>query len=68
MSEPIQLGIFGWPVAHSKSPVMHESAARALGISLTYEKFAVEPDDLVEEIHFKPAQATHSRQIVARDM
>lgn len=55
MSEPIRLGIFGWPVAHSKSPAMHVAAARALGISLTYEKFAVEPDDLAEAVRGKHA-------------
>ena len=54
MSEPLRLGIFGWPVAHSKSPAMHESAARALGIPLVYEKFAVEPaalDAAIAEKH-----------------
>lgn len=50
MTEPIRLGIFGWPVAHSKSPQMHESAARALGIALRYERFAVEPDRLAEAV------------------
>lgn len=50
MSEVLRLGIFGWPVAHSKSPAMHESAARALGIGLVYEKFAVEPTSLSEAI------------------
>lgn len=50
MTEPIRVGIFGWPVAHSKSPQMHESAARALGIGLRYERFAVEPKDLAEAV------------------
>jgi len=46
----MRLGIFGWPVAHSKSPQMHESAARALGIELRYERFEVTPDDLAEAV------------------
>lgn len=50
MSEPIRLGIFGWPVAHSKSPQMHESAARALGIALQYQRFEVAPDELAAAI------------------
>ena len=50
MSEPIRLGIFGWPVAHSKSPQMHESAARALGLELHYERFEVAPADLQESV------------------
>jgi shikimate dehydrogenase len=50
MNDFIRLGIFGWPVAHSKSPQMHESAARALGIALRYERFEVPPDDLAEAV------------------
>jgi shikimate dehydrogenase len=50
MSDPIRLGIFGWPVAHSKSPQMHEAAARALGIELHYERFGVAPADLQESV------------------
>ena len=53
MSDPIRLGIFGWPVAHSKSPQMHEAAARALGLTLDYERFAVEPGDLAAAVHRK---------------
>ena len=50
MSDPLRLGIFGWPVAHSKSPEMHESAARALGLELRYERFEVAPGDLPEAV------------------
>jgi len=50
MTDPIRLGIFGWPVAHSKSPAMHEAAAQALGLELRYERFAVEPEDLPDAI------------------
>lgn len=50
MTEPIRLGIFGWPVAHSKSPQMHQAAARALGIDLRYDRFAVEPAGLGQAI------------------
>ncbi len=50
MSDPIRLGIFGWPAAHSKSPQMHEAAAQALGIELRYERFEVAPDDLPDAI------------------
>jgi len=57
MTAPLRLGIFGWPVEHSKSPAMHESAARALGIPLTYETFAVAPDALEEAIRRKHAEA-----------
>lgn len=50
MSDPIRLGIFGFPVAHSKSPRMHQAAASALGIPLEYDRFEVAPDDLSAEI------------------
>jgi shikimate dehydrogenase len=50
MTDLIQLGIFGWPVAHSKSPQMHEAAARALEIELRYERFEVPPEDLTEAV------------------
>ncbi|MBW2719623.1 MAG: hypothetical protein JRD94_14070 [Deltaproteobacteria bacterium] len=50
MSDPIRLGIFGWPVAHSKSPQMHEAAARALGVDLRYERFGVAPPGLQESV------------------
>ncbi len=53
MSDPIRLGIFGWPVAHSKSPRMHESAANALRIELQYERFEVAPDDLADAVRRK---------------
>ena len=55
MTDPIRLGIFGWPVAHSKSPQMHESAARALGIALRYERFEVAPGGLAEAIRAEHA-------------
>ena len=53
MSDPIRLGIFGWPVAHSKSPQMHEAAARALGIELRYERFSVDQEGLAEAVREK---------------
>jgi len=55
MTDPIRLGIFGWPVAHSKSPQMHESAAQALGIALRYERFEVTPEGLAEAVRAKHA-------------
>jgi shikimate dehydrogenase len=53
VTDPIRLGIFGWPVEHSKSPAMHEAAAHALGIPLVYEKFGVRPEDLGTAIRAK---------------
>jgi shikimate dehydrogenase len=53
MTDSIRLGIFGWPVAHSKSPQMHESAARALGIELEYDRFEVAPAALAAAVRQK---------------
>lgn len=53
MTTPIRLGIFGFPVAHSKSPQMHQAAARALGIALEYERFEVAPADLAPQVRRK---------------
>ena len=50
MSKRFRLGIFGWPVKHSKSPRMHTAAARALGIELSYELFGVPPENLSEAV------------------
>ncbi|MGD8607418.1 MAG: shikimate dehydrogenase [Myxococcales bacterium] len=55
MIDPIWLGIFGWPAAHSKSPQMHEAAARALGIELRYERFEVPPEGLTDAVAEKHA-------------
>jgi shikimate dehydrogenase len=40
------LGVFGDPIAHSMSPVMHNAAIRALNIDYTYVPFHVTPENL----------------------
>jgi shikimate dehydrogenase len=37
-------GVAGWPIAHSRSPLIHGYWLKTLGISGAYEKFAVPPD------------------------
>ncbi|HWI54130.1 MAG TPA: shikimate dehydrogenase [Desulfobacteria bacterium] len=39
-------GIFGWPVEHTFSPMMHNSAFDSLGLDCVYVPFPVNPDDL----------------------
>lgn len=41
-----QFAIIGHPVAHSLSPLMHNTAFEALGMDCRYEAIDVEPDDL----------------------
>lgn len=40
------VGLFGYPVAHSKSPQMHNAAFAQLGLNFAYLAFAVEPERL----------------------
>lgn len=37
-------GIFGWPVEHTFSPMMHNSAFNRLGLDCVYVPFPVDPD------------------------
>lgn len=37
----------GWPVTHSRSPMIHGYWLRTLGLKGVYEKFPVEPDEAV---------------------
>ena len=39
-------GLLGWPVRHSKSPLMHNAAFKKLGINAVYVCFEVHPKDL----------------------
>jgi len=39
-----RLGVFGWPVAHSRSPAMHAAAIAAAGLEgWTYQRLPVPP-------------------------
>ena len=44
------LGVIGWPVAHSLSPVIHNAAFRALAMDRVYVPLPVEPDGLARAI------------------
>ncbi len=43
-------GVFGDPVAHSKSPDMHNAAFRELGMECTYHAFRVSPENLKDAL------------------
>jgi shikimate dehydrogenase len=38
-------GVCGWPIAHSRSPLIHQYWLRTLGIEGAYERFAVRPGE-----------------------
>ena len=40
------LGLIGWPVAHTRSPAMHNAAARAAGLDVVYVPLPVRPTAL----------------------
>lgn len=43
---PPSAGVIGWPVAHSKSPIIHRFWLGKLGLDGDYGRFPVHPDDL----------------------
>ena len=52
---PPSAGVIGWPVAHSKSPLIHRFWLEKLGIDGDYGRFPVHPDRLGEAIGALPA-------------
>jgi shikimate dehydrogenase len=51
------VGIFGYPVEHTLSPMMHNTAFKALGIDMCYSAFSVAPEHLPDAI--KAIKALH---------
>jgi len=45
------LGVVGFPVRHSLSPVMHNAVFKRLGVNAVYKPFEVRPEDLKKFIH-----------------
>ncbi|HWW65517.1 MAG TPA: shikimate dehydrogenase [Sphingomonadaceae bacterium] len=52
---PPVAGVIGWPVAHSKSPLIHRFWLDRLGIDGDYGRFPVEPEQLGKAIAALPA-------------
>ena len=51
-----RLGVCGWPVAHSRSPVMHEAALAAAGLEgWTYQLLPLPPELFAETVRALPA-------------
>jgi shikimate dehydrogenase len=51
-----RLGVAGWPVAHSRSPAMHNAALAAVGLDAwRYQLLPLAPDLLAEAVRALPA-------------
>ncbi len=44
----LRAGVAGWPVEHSRSPLIHEHWLKRLGINAAYERFPVPPGAFAE--------------------
>ena len=53
-SPPIRLSVFGDPVAHSRSPQMHDPALKAAGIDAAYGRLHILPGQLEEALGLLP--------------
>jgi shikimate dehydrogenase len=51
---PIRLAVVGNPVAHSRSPGMHNAALEKLGIPARYTRLLVRPEELHEMLRMLP--------------
>ena len=47
---PTRVGLFGWPVGHSRSPAMHNAAFHHLGLAWEYMLLPVEPKYVSEAV------------------
>ena len=52
----MRLGVCGWPVAHSRSPAMHEAALAAVGLEgWSYQLLPIPPELFAETVRALPA-------------
>ena len=51
---PIRLCVFGDPVAHSRSPQMHNPALKSAGIDAAYGRLHIKPGELAEALRLLP--------------
>lgn len=52
---PPVAGVIGWPIAHSKSPLIHRFWLGKLGLDGDYSRFPVAPEDLADFVCAMPA-------------
>lgn len=54
VTPPFRLAVFGDPIAHSKSPQMHNAALEKCGIAARYTRLHIKPDELAEALGLLP--------------
>lgn len=57
----MQFAVIGNPIAHSSSPLLHNSAFRALGICGSYSRYLLESNQVfstIKDLHLKGANIT----------
>ena len=52
--QPIRLGVFGSPVAHSRSPEIQNAALEQWALSVRYGRFEIAPDELEPALRLLP--------------
>lgn len=55
MIQPAVAGVIGWPIAHSKSPLIHRFWLEKLGLDGDYSRFPVAPQRLADFVRALPA-------------
>lgn len=55
MMEPAVAGVIGWPIKHSKSPLIHRFWLGKLGMDGDYSRFPVMPERLIDFLRALPA-------------
>ena len=51
---PFRLAVFGDPIAHSRSPRMHNAALEQCGIAARYTRLHIKPNELAGALHLLP--------------
>ena len=52
-SNELKAGVVGWPISHSRSPIIHQYWLKKYGLVGHYDKFTVSPEDFAEFLNNK---------------
>lgn len=63
LPEPPVAGVIGWPIAHSKSPLIHRFWLEKLGLDGDYSRFPVTPERLADFVRAMPAMGLRGANV-----